>query len=267
MRNNEISETAESKSLSIEIKKLSAEYLELYTQFKDMTDNEPLLYSVYLNKLGYLLFELFEKKTECSRLKMKMELIQTALNRDEKPDIPVIEVKLNTLLSNYYQQINKNAETLETAKQVLRDLLPPEFVAELKEIFHLLCKKLHPDLNPHQTENDKDLFLKVKAAYDLNDLTELKKILLNLDSKQEPAEQTTQQTTGEKRKKLDFISKNIAVLKERIEKLNETFPYNMKDVLNDDDKVTAEQDAVKVQINFYEQEASKYEAFIELMLS
>ena len=51
MRNNEISETAESKSLSIEIKKLSAEYLELYTQFKDMTDNEPLLYSVYLNIL------------------------------------------------------------------------------------------------------------------------------------------------------------------------------------------------------------------------
>jgi hypothetical protein len=38
---------------------------------------------------------------------------------------------------------------------------------KLKETFRVLCKRLHPDLNPNQSEQEKDLFIKVKAAYDL----------------------------------------------------------------------------------------------------
>lgn len=264
MINSDISQTPENKALSDEIVKLNAGFLELFTQHKEMVDEEPVIYSMYLNRLGYLVFELFGKKTEYSRLKMKMELIQSAINRNEKPDLPNIELKLNDQLSDYYKQIEVNAEMLQEAQEVLKNLLPPEFTAELKEVFRVLCKKLHPDLNPDQPESDKELFLRVKAAYDLNDLLELKKILLYLDSYSDAP--PTLLTSDDKKQRIEFLKNNIESLKEKIKSLTESFPYNMKQLISDDEKIAVEQEAMKNQISFYEKEIINYEAFIELTL-
>lgn len=260
-----LSQTPENEALSIELDKLNAEFLELFSVHKDMVDNEPVLYSLYLNKLGFLTFRLFEKKTEYSKVKMKMELIQAALNRDEKPDLAKIEKSLNAQLADYYKQIAENADDLEKAKSVLQNLLPPEFVKELKELFHTLCKRLHPDLHPNQTEEDKDLFLKVKAAYDLNNLIELKKIFLHLDSNKE--ETVSLLTSDEKQKRIEYLRNSIHSLKEKIQKLSDSFPHNLKELISDDEKIAVEQDTIKNQIRFYEKEIKNYEAFIELMIS
>ena len=265
MSKNHLSQTPENEALSIELDKLNAEFLELFSVHKDTTDNEPILYSLYLNKLGFLTFRLFEKKTEYSKVKMKMELIQAAINRNEKPNFKLIEKKLDAQLSDYYKQIAENADNLEIAKSVLLNLLPPEFVTELKELFHTLCKRLHPDLHPNQTEEDKDLFLKVKAAYDLNNLTELKKILLYLESNKE--EPVSLLTSDEKQKRIEYLTNSIHSLKEKIQKLLESFPHNLKELISDDEKIAAEQDTIKNQIRFYEKEIKDYEAFIELMTS
>ena len=265
MTNTNISQTPENEALSAELSKLNTEFLELFTRHKDMVDEEPVIYSLYLNRLGWLVFELFGKKTEYSRLKMKMELIQSAINRNEKPDLPEIENKLNNQLSDYYKQIEENTGLLDEAKKVLTNLLPPEFVAELKDVFRVLCKKLHPDLNPNQPESDKELFLRVKAAYDLNDLPELKKILLFMDSRSETL--PPEQTADMKLQRIEFLKKNIESLKEKIQQLSVTFPYNMKELIADDEKTAVEQEAIKNQISFYEKEIINYQAFIELMLS
>ena len=120
MTNTNISQTPENEALSTELSKLNAEFLELFTRHKDMVDEEPVIYSLYLNRLGWLVFELFGKKTEYSRLKMKMELIQSAINRNEKPDLPEIENKLNNQLSDYYKQIEENTGLLDEAKKCLQ---------------------------------------------------------------------------------------------------------------------------------------------------
>ena len=78
-------------------------------------------------------------------------------------------------------EIEFQSAQLDEAKKVLSHLISEEDALKLKEIFRVLCKRLHPDLNPHQTEEEKDLFIKVKAAYDLQKLTDLQTILLYLD--------------------------------------------------------------------------------------
>ena len=76
-----------------------------------------------------------------------------------------------------------------------------------------------------------------------------------------------EQTADMKLQRIEFLKKNIESLKEKIQQLSVTFPYNMKELIADDEKTAVEQEAIKNQINFYEKEIINYQAFIELMLS
>ena len=169
--------TEANEKLTNELTRLHLEFLELFTRHKEMVENEAVvLTSLYLRKLGHLQLELLEKQTEASRLKMKMNLIQAAINRNEQPDLNAIEQLLNKRLQKYYSQIEAQSAELDQARNVLSHLIPPEEVVKLRETFRVLCKRLHPDLNPNQTEAEKDLFIKVKAAYDLQRLSDLQQI-------------------------------------------------------------------------------------------
>ena len=182
MNNDTPAFTKEYEELAGKLEQLQLEFLDLFTRHKDMVENESvLLTSIYLEKLGRLQLELLEKRTEAARLKMKMKLIQAAINRNEQPDLTEIEHKIYARLQNYYAEIAAQSAALDEAKKVLSHLLSEEDTQKLKEIFRVLCKRLHPDLNPHQTEEEKDLFIKVKAAYDLQRISDLQNILLYLD--------------------------------------------------------------------------------------
>jgi hypothetical protein len=86
---------------------------------------------------------LFEKQTEAARLKMKMNLIQAAINRNEQPDLKEIEQEIHVRLQNYYAQIQAQSAALDEAKKVLSHLISEEETQKLKEIFRVLCKRLH----------------------------------------------------------------------------------------------------------------------------
>ena len=174
--------TAEDEQLTAELKQLNAEFLDLFTRHRDMVDSESvILTSLYLEKLGHLQLELLHKRTRAAHLKMKMQMIQAAINRDEKPDLTAIEREIKAKLEDFYARIEAQSAALDQADKVLSNLLSEEDTKKLKELFRLLCKKLHPDLNPHQSDEEKELFIKVKAAYDLQKTEDLQKILLYLD--------------------------------------------------------------------------------------
>jgi hypothetical protein len=78
--------TGENIELTTLLEQLRLEFLELFTRHKDMVENESAIpTSLYQQKLGHLQLELLQKQTEAARLKMKMNLIQAAINRDDNP--------------------------------------------------------------------------------------------------------------------------------------------------------------------------------------
>src|SRR5680860_1011808 len=124
MSNNLPTLSAENKELTRKLELLHLDFLELFTRHKDMVENESIiLTSLYLEKLGRLQLELLEKQTEASRLKMKMNLIQAAINRNEHPDLKAIEHEINARLQNYYAQIQAQSAALDEAKNVLSHLI------------------------------------------------------------------------------------------------------------------------------------------------
>lgn len=265
MENSFPAYTPEYIELTRELEQLRSAFTELYTLHKDMVENESvILTSLYLEKLGNLQLELLEKQTEAARLKMKLNMIQAAINRNESPDINAIEQVLNERLKSYYAQIQSQSEAIDKAKDVLSNLLSEEETTELKEIFRVLCKKLHPDLNPDQSEEKRDLFIKVKAAYDLKRLSDLQSILLYLNDSEH--ETLTIARNDEKKEWIAHLKKQIEVLEEKIEKLKLSFPFNIKKLIFDEEFIAQQQQEIRQQINAAEQELIKFENIINLVL-
>ena len=265
MNNNTPAITKENEALTIQLEKLHLEFIDLFMIHKIMVEDESeILTSLCLERIGRLQLELLEKKTGVSRLKMKVKLIQAALNRNERPDLDSIEKTLYERLIKYYAEIKAQGAAIEQAGKLLSHLIPVEDSLKLKEVFRVLCKKLHPDLNPHQTELEKDLFVKMKAAYDLYDLKELQKILLYLDESR--IEQLSVIPEIEKTERVHFLKESIASLKNKINCLKTSFPFNMKELIFDKEYVSKKQEEIKLQIKTFEVEIEMYTNFIYLMI-
>ncbi len=256
--------SAENKKQTEQLELLHLEFLDLFTLYKNMVENETeILTSLYLEKLGGLQLELLEKQTEASRLKMKMNLIQAAINRDEKPDFKAIELEIYTRLEKYYTQIQEQATALDEADKVLSHLIPEEDAQKLKELFRLLCKRLHPDLNPKQSEEEKDLFIKVKSAYDLQRISELQNILLYLDDATK--EKLLLVSSDEKMERIKHLKNQILSLIEKIEQLKQSFPFNMEALILDEDYIAKKQEELRIQIKSAEEEIAKTANIINIM--
>jgi len=257
--------TPENAALTQKLEQMHIEFLDLFTSHKDMVENESdILTSVYLEKLGRFQLELLKKQTEASRLKMKMNFIQAAINRNENPNLKAIDKEIDKRLDNYYQQIASQSAAIDDANKVLSLLISEEETKKLKEIFRVLCKKLHPDLNPNQTENERDLFVKVKAAYELQRLGDLQNILLYLD--ESCKENLTSVLKHDKEERIKHLENQVKNLRDKIEKLKQSFPFNIRELIFDDDYIRQKQEELRIQIKTAEEEADKYLNFIKIMI-
>ena len=264
MNQNTLALTLENEELNRKLDKLALEFLDLFTRHKEMVEDEyVILNALYLEKLGRFQLELLQKKTEAARLKMKMQLIQAALNRDEQPDLQAIEHAIQQKFQNYYAEIEAQAAALDNAKEVLSHLVSEEDTLKLKELFRVLCKRLHPDLHPHQTEDEKELFIKVKAAYDLQKISELQHILLYLDEYKK--KKIVFISGDEKMERIRHLESNIKSLKGKIAQLQQTFPFNVKELIFDKKYIAQKQGELRSDIEKFGQERVKYLNIIKIM--
>jgi hypothetical protein len=264
MENHSPAITRENEILTLRLEELREEYAEHFSHHKEMVESElVILNSLYLQKLGHLQLELLQKQTESARLKMKMQQIQAAINRDEKPDLNAIDAMINRRLEEYHQEIAMQAASLDASKQVLSNLVSEEDTEKLKEIFRVLCKRLHPDLNPNQSYEEKDLFIKVKAAYDLNALQELQMILLYLDD--QATEKLNLVSMPEKQQRIEHLERSIGALHEKIESLEQSFPFNHKHLIMDDEWIRVRQEEIRSHIAVFEENIEKFNNIISLL--
>lgn len=210
------------------LQKLQKEYAELFEKKDHMvSQEEPFLTAIYVTKISPSAMELFSLQIEVSRLKAKKEAIQAYINRGKKPDLKTIEKQLDEQFAEYYKRLAQEDEDLKSAKEYINaPSLSEEQSKEFKEIYRQLVKRLHPDLHPEQSEADKELFLKVQAAYHSSDLAYLRSVLMKLTNESGDYSYVTPDY-------LDNLEVLINTLKEQIDLLNHSFPFNMREKLAD----------------------------------
>lgn len=255
----------EIKLLQQQAEFLKKEFAELFELRNYMVQYDDVaLTSHYLNTIGKEQFRLFCLNNELAKLKQKISLAQVYFNRNELPDWKGIEKKIEEIFRDYQKEIDAEAERLAAAKEYLKsNFLSEEDSFQLKNVYKQLVKRLHPDLHPHQTEEEKKLFLKVQAAYYLCDLKALNEILLYMKGE---IDDIPEVSSGLK-EYVNNLTIKINDLKAKIEQLNESFPFSYREKLQDEQWIATEKSLLEISIESIEKEIKEKNEYLLLLKS
>lgn len=215
--------------------KLIAEYTDLIIILK------PNLETDYMTKIGKKEYILFSLHVAYLRLKREIALYQAAKNQGEAPNPTEIESALQAEFETYLQQLDEQQRAVEAAEaHFLAKKMSAQESQKLKELYHTLVKKIHPDINPDLPPKGAALWEKIQECYRAGDslglllLADMVDELLAGRSLDElPASDP-----------LEHIQQQHAVLLEKSEKLQEEMrtreaqpPLCYRALLNDPDAV------------------------------
>ncbi len=219
-------------ALQAQLKELREQSARLFAQAEYMQFEErPMLNSLYEASVGILLLEEFKLLIQIKLTQLEINLVQAYINHTAPIDHARIQTQVKAAQKEYQARIEQKEAELKQAEDYLNSpCFSKEETDELRNLYRIIAKALHPDLHPDQSREECDLIIKAASAYRLGDLQTLRQIALliqtnNLDLSGLPNEDLL--TLIEKAKE------SIAVFQERIDLMNAQFPFIFKDqILN-----------------------------------
>jgi hypothetical protein len=199
----------------------------------------PKIQTEYMLKIGKIEYAIFDYQCRILRIKREIELIQAFSNRGEPYTIIEIEKQLDREYQDYTNKLLEKQKEIDTARAYAGAkgrLLTEEESAELKRLYILIAKKLHPDINPGSTEEQHAQFIDAVNAYQNADLSEMRIIFLLM-------EKTAGTVLDSKNTMKELCARKEKLLQEKnyllktIEKIKQTFPYTAKALLQSDEKL------------------------------
>ncbi|WP_026522836.1 hypothetical protein [Butyrivibrio sp. VCB2001] len=114
---------------------------------------------------------------------------------------------------------------------------------ELKRLYRSIMKKLHPDANPDATEAEMELLRKAQKAYSEGDLETLRDIADQIDDTEITEKYSdTPEDIIKLRELRAKLAEKVEILIIHIDEIKNSFPYNEKDFLADEEAVARRQE-------------------------
>lgn len=219
-------------ALQKELEELRQKSAKLYFQTEYMQFEErPLLYSLYESNIGKMLFEEFQLNVEIRLVGLETQLVQAYINRNQRPYEEEIAERLRLEKSKFKAELDDKEAGIKAAQDYLSaPTYSKEETEELRDMYRLIAKALHPDLHPEQGQKEKELFLKAVSAYRAGDIHVLRQITLALakDDIEEIPEVDLPRLIEQTRA-------SVEAFQSRIELMNKTFPFIYREQLKNPD--------------------------------
>jgi len=152
---NEIARNPEYDSLLSTVQELETELADLVYERDELLYHVcPKLQAEYMLKIGKLEYAIFECQCKILRTKRKIEIIRAFKNREQSYDIGEIEKQLDREYLEYTKKLLEKQKEIDSARLKSGNYGKPltdEEAAELKKLYTLIVKKLHPDINHEST--------------------------------------------------------------------------------------------------------------------
>ena len=232
---------------------------------------KPYLEALYIKCFGALEQACYAAYVQAGALRRKIDLVRAYLNRDAEPDLDEIEDVLRAEFEKYEDELKKMEMERQNALALVSSrTLSDEESKKLKQLYRSLAKKLHPDLNPKQTETVKNQWQRAMDAYRMGDLVKLE-ILTELVEADRPraadeAEKPEEDALESLRAQLKKTKEQIASCLAAIERLDAEAPFKFAQVLNDPARITARQRELQEQKAAYDSRIKEHEGVLELLL-
>lgn len=208
------------------------------TDLHSLADTKDVIIGRYAAEFSNRLDRLNRAEIDAARLKREIELVQAAINSGQEVDYEEIHAILEAEFAEWQARIDSEIDELINCWGMLEFVLDPAKTRALRRIYRTLARRLHPDLNPEQSPARAELWHRVTAAYQLQDLEELEALeLLTRDADSTPTPdsiEALQETLQKLRDQLDLLLI-------RFGKHRKEWPFDQLPLLDDPAAVTARQ--------------------------
>jgi hypothetical protein len=264
---------SESMEIYPEYEELMNQILKLKNELSQLLlERDELVYHIcvnieseYMLKIGVHEYKLLMLQYDILKIKRKIELIQAKINRQEAFSLALIEQQIEYEFTEYIENLNERMKKINDAlKRREGDRLSTEDTAELKRLYRQIVKKLHPDLNPNYTLQQKELFLNATSAYKNGDLEALQAISLLVDSSEDDF--SFMSGVEEMYYRKSQLEEKKEALNKDIEKIKSSFPYNQRELLSNEKLVTEKVNQLMTLIEENEEIYKKLEERLQALL-
>ena len=250
------------EKLKAEVEKLRNEFLALALERDELNIECKNIEMEYMIEIGVLELNIHELECRILYLKREIEMIQAVKNLQKKLDISEIEDELYAEFEEYKARVDEQARRVNDALE--RSRRQSERGHEIKKLYRAIMKLLHPDANPDVDETGIRLLHQANDAYDDGDIESLRMIMAMIDkpgfTKDRPDDTIRLQ---EERERLLMLIQDI---KDEIAGIKSKYPYTMKDLLKDPEKVAARKAELGAYISELDEALAAYSAKITEMM-
>ena len=266
---NEIARNQEYDNLITVVQQFETELADLvYERDKLLYHVCPKLQADYMLKIGKLEYAIFEYQCKILRTKRKIEIIRSYKNREQSYNMSEIEKQLDKEYREYTNKLlekQKEIESVRLKSSSYGKFLTDEESAELKKLYTLIVKKLHPDINHDSTPEQHGQFIDAVNAYKNGDLSGLRIIYLLLE-KTSSNNKETENSMEKLTKRKELLLNEKEYLSEELQKIKGGFPYIIKDILQDETKLQQKIDELSNQLTECQEQYKSIENHLEVIL-
>jgi len=222
--------------------------------------------TAYMLKIGHLEFKIFEINLNIRKIKKEILLIQKQINLQKKVDLNFIKNQIELEFEKYILELEEKGAKLNLAlKRTELRKLSKEESKEIKKVYKQLIFKLHPDLNENITEKEQDLLFQVMDAYEAGNLEKLK-VLKVLTSDIPDIVDSGEDTFDKLEEEIKILKINSELIDKEIEEIKNSYPYNKKDLIDDEEKLEKNKEILESELADYIQKHNNYKKKLDDLL-
>jgi hypothetical protein len=232
-----------------EIRELKEKISALYLERDNLLYHQcPHIKAEYMIKIGAAEYKVFEMECYILRLKRKIELIQQKINNQEMVVLSFIDLQLDEEYKKWDEKLSEKMNEMNESLKLhsTTSAMSDEESAEMKQLYATLVKKLHPDLNPTSTPAGLKFFRNTVDAYKAGDLPALRTIKLLTDGFAEAVAEYSSIEIMEQTR--DIYKAEVINIENNISKVKSSFPYSVKTLIYDDNKVKDRQNELNSEL-------------------
>lgn len=240
-------------------------FIELYKEHEDLTKASRHNYHKYCLLFGAALYERYQSYLNCMRLKRKLELCRSFIDRRANIDHLEVEKTINEELTENFDELREILADYVEAVFYFRGRRPsPEEKKKMSRIFYKIADLVHPVAGGETGEARRDLWEKTIEAYESDDLKTLREceIVANNFFRDLP----DALTDADLKTLIDAYRGKIAEYKEKNKEIVESFPYNVGDLLADEEYIAKELAKLADENRSYREKAEEYYKALEDIL-
>ncbi len=254
---NEIGANIEVEEAKRKLNELRREYAALLAEYDELTGAvRRHLETEYMMLIGKLEYRLFSLQFQARRLKREISIYQAAANRGEFILAEEVETILDREFAEYEAALEERQEEIRRAEEHhFCPKLSEEETRAIRDLYHDLVRKLHPDLNPDLPDGARQLWEKVVTAYRNSDWLELNILADRVEDLLEWGRNTDRELTRMEEifAEQQRIARKIDELREHMRELCSRPPFTYRKLLEDIAAVNARRRELQESIHEFEE--------------